>query len=36
LAGRRRELEAVDLEDLLSLVDEAEELWLAGREPGGR
>ena len=36
LAGRRWELEEVDLEDLLSLVDEAEELWRAGREPGGR
>jgi hypothetical protein len=35
LAGRRQELEAVELEDLLSLVDEAEELSRAGRNLGG-
>ena len=35
LAGRRWELEAVELEDLLSLVDEAEELSRAGRDLGG-
>lgn len=35
LGGRRWELEAVELEDLLSLVDEAEELLRAGRDLGG-
>ena len=34
MAGRRRELEEVELEDLLSIVDEAEELARAGRELG--
>ena len=34
LAGRRRELEEVELEDLLSIVDEAEELAKGGGEPG--
>lgn len=33
-AGRRRELEEVELEDLLSILDEAEELTRAGGEPG--
>ena len=36
LAGRRRELEAVELDDLLSLVDEAEELSRTGRDPSDR
>jgi hypothetical protein len=36
LAGRRWELGEVGLEDLLSLVDEAEGLSRAGRDPGGR
>ena len=36
LAGRRRELEAVELEDLLSLVDEAEELSGTTTDPGDR
>jgi hypothetical protein len=36
MAGRRRELGEVELEDLLSLVDEAEELVRTGRDPGGR
>ncbi len=36
LAGRRRELGAVELDDLLSLVDEAEELSRARRDPGDR
>ena len=34
LAGRRRELGEVDLEDLLSLVDEVEELSRTTRDPG--
>ena len=34
LAGRRRELEEVELEDLLSIVDEAEELARKGKEWG--
>ena len=34
LAGRRRELEAVELDDLLSVVDEAEELSRTGRDLG--
>ena len=34
LAGRRWELEEVELEDLLSLVDEAEELVRTERELG--
>ena len=36
LAGKRWELEEVGLEDLLSIVDEAEELVRTGRDPGGR
>jgi|SRR3712207_5232085 len=36
LAGKRRELEEVELEDLLSIVDEAEEHVQTGRNPGGR
>ncbi|WP_166396340.1 hypothetical protein [Rubrobacter marinus] len=36
IAGRRRELEEVELEDLLSIVDEAAALARAGREPGNR
>jgi hypothetical protein len=36
LAGRRWELGEVELSDLLSLVDEAEGLSRAGRDPGGR
>jgi hypothetical protein len=36
LAGRRWELEAVELSDLLSIVDQTEELTrTAGREQGG-
>lgn len=35
LAGQRRELEAVELEDLLSMVDETEELAQTTRELGG-
>jgi hypothetical protein len=34
LAGRRRELGEVDLDDLLSLVDEVEELSRTTRDPG--
>ncbi len=34
LAGRRWELEEVELEDLLSIVDETKELAGAGRELG--
>ena len=34
LAGRRRELEAVELDDLLSVVDEAEELSRTRRDLG--
>ncbi len=34
LAGRRRELEEVELEDLISIVDEAEELARKGKELG--
>ena len=34
LAGRRRELETVELDDLLSLVDEAEELSRTRRDLG--
>ena len=34
LAGRRRELEAVGLDDLLSVVDEAEELSRTRRDLG--
>lgn len=36
LAGRRWELEEVGLEDLLSLVDRAEEIVRTGRDPGDR
>lgn len=36
LAGRRRELAEVELSDLLSLVDEAEELARTTRDPGNR
>ena len=35
LAGRTWELEEVELSDLLSIVDEAEELSRTTREPGG-
>jgi hypothetical protein len=34
LAGRRWELEEVELEDLLSIVDRTEELVRTGRDPG--
>ncbi|MDP9479605.1 MAG: hypothetical protein M3R38_28740 [Actinomycetota bacterium] len=34
LAGRRWELEEVELEDLLSIVDETEDLAQSGRELG--
>ena len=34
LAGRRRELEAVELDDLLSVVDEADELSRTRRDLG--
>lgn len=34
VAGQRREMEQVELEDLLSIVDEAEELARARRELG--
>ncbi len=34
LAGQRRELEEVELEDLRSIVDEAEELAQKGKERG--
>jgi len=36
LGGRSWELEEVDLPDLLSLVDQAEEVARAGRDPRGR
>jgi len=36
LAGRRWELGEVELEDLLSIVDRAEELARTGRDPGER
>jgi hypothetical protein len=36
LAGRTWELEEVELSDLLSILDEAEELSRTAREPGNR
>ena len=36
LAGRRWELSLVELPDLLSIVDEAEEISRTAREPGNR